>query len=69
VLADVGSNHLAVVRARVGEDVLDQVVAVLIAGNVDEGNARAIHTSLTDTVKVTAKKLRATNLETLLDHL
>lgn len=69
VLADVGRHYLAVLRAGVGEDVLDQIVAVLVAGNIDEGNARAIHAALADTVKVTAKKLRATNLETLLNHL
>jgi hypothetical protein len=69
VLADVSCHNLAMLWAGMGKDILDQVIAVLVAGDVDERNARAIHTSLTNAVKVPAKKLRATNLETLLDHL
>jgi hypothetical protein len=69
VLPDVSGHDLAMLGAGVGEDVLDEIVAVLVAGDVDEGDARAIHTPLADPVKVAAKKLRATNLQALLDHL
>jgi DNA-binding transcriptional regulator YdaS (Cro superfamily) len=69
VLADVGRHDLAVLRVGMSEDVLNQVVAVLITGNVDERDARAINTALTDAVQVTAEKLRPTNLEALFNDL
>lgn len=69
VLADVGSNNLPVLRVGVGQDVLNQVVSVLVASNVDERNAWAIWATFADTVKVAAEKLNTTNLETLLDDL
>lgn len=69
MLANVGSNNLTVLRIRVCEDVLDEVVAVLVAGNVDEGNPGPVHPSLTNSIKIAAEELGATNLETLLDNL
>lgn len=69
MLANVGSNNLTVLGVRVREDVLDEVVAVLVAGNVDEGNSGPVHPSLTNSIKIAAEKLGATNLETLLDNL
>lgn len=52
VLADMGSNNVAVLRAGMSQDVLNQVVAVLVAGDVDEGNSRSVSTALADTIKV-----------------
>lgn len=69
MLANMGSNNLTVLGVRVREDVLDEVVAVLVAGNVDEGNPGPVHPSLTNSIKIAAEKLGATNLETLLDNL
>lgn len=69
VLANMGSNNLAVLGVGMGENVLDQIVTVLIAGDIDERNTRTIHTPFANAVKVSAKKLRATNLQALLDDL
>ena len=69
VLANVRRHHLAVNLIRVRQDVLDEVVSVLVAGNVDQGDARAVNSALADAVEVAAKKLRTSNLETLLNDL
>jgi len=69
VLADVSSHNLAMLRAGVGKDPLNEVVAVLVAGNVNQGDARAVHATLTHTIEVATQKLRTPNLETLLDNL
>lgn len=54
MLANVASNELAVLRVGVGEDVLNEVITILITGDVDQGNTRTIVTSLTDSIKVSA---------------
>lgn len=69
MLTNVSSNNLTMLRIRVGEDILDEVIAILVAGDVDEGNPGAIHTAFTDTVQIAAEELGATDLETLLDNL
>lgn len=69
VLADMAGNNLPVLWVGVGQDVLDQVVTVLVAGNVDEGNAWTVWTAFADAVQVAAEKLHSTNLETLLNYL
>jgi hypothetical protein len=69
VLANVRSDNLTVLGIGMSEDVLNQVVTVLVTGDVDERNARTIHTPFANAVKVSAKKLRATNLQALLDDL
>lgn len=69
VLADVGGDNLPVLWVGVGQDVLNQVVSVLVASNVDEWNAWTIWATFAYTVKVAAEKLNTTNLETLLDDL
>ena len=69
VLPDMGSHDLAVLRSGVGQDPLDEVVAVLVAGNVDERNTRAVVTTLADAVEVALEELRTTNLQTLLNDL
>lgn len=64
-----GSNHLPMLRSGIVENPLDQVVAVLIAGNVDQGNASAVSTSFTNAVKVTTKEIGAANLQAFLHDL
>jgi hypothetical protein len=51
------------------EDVLNEVVAVLVAGDVDQWDARTIETTLTDTIKVAAEEVNTPNLEALLNDL
>jgi hypothetical protein len=52
VLADVGSNNLTMSRVGMREDVLDEVVTILITGNVDQWDSSPIMTTLANTVKV-----------------
>lgn len=69
MLADVRGNRLAKLRSRVVEDPLNQVVAVLVAGNVNERDTSPVRTALADAVEVPAQKLGASNLEALLNNL
>lgn len=69
VLANMSGDNLAMLGVGVRQDVLDEIVTVLIAGDVDKGNAGTFVPALADTVKIAAQKLGATNLQTLLDHL
>lgn len=69
VLSDVLSNNLTMLRVGVRENVLDEIIAVLITGDIDQWNARTVETTLTDTIKIAAEKIDTTNLEALLDDL
>lgn len=69
VLADVAGNNLSVLWVGVCQDVLNQIVPVLVASNVDEWNAWAIWATFADTVQVAAEELHSTDLETLLNYL
>jgi len=69
VLSNVGCNHLAVLRIGVGEDVLDEVVSVLVAGNVNEWNTRTVCTTLANSIQISAQKVNTTNLQALLNYL
>ena len=69
VLADMSGNDLAVLRVGVRQDVLDEIVAVLVAGNVDQRDAWTIKPALADTVEVPTQKIRPANLQTFFDHL
>ena len=69
VLANVLSNDLTVLRIGVRENVLNEIVAVLITRNVDQGNTRTIETTLADTLKIATEEVNATNLETFFDDL
>lgn len=62
VLPNMGSNHFSMLRGGVVEDPLDQVVAILIASNIDQRNASTVSAAFADAVKVTAKKVSAANL-------
>lgn len=52
-----------------GEDVLDEVVAILITRNVDQGNAWTIKATLANAIKVATEEFRTTNLEALFNDL
>lgn len=69
MLANVGRDYLTTLRISVGEDVLDEVVAELVASDVDEGHARTVRMGLAHTVEIAIQKLRTTDLQALLDHL
>lgn len=49
-----GGHNLAVLRIGMREDVLDEIVAILVAGNVYEGDARTIHAALANSIQVAA---------------
>lgn len=67
VLSNMSSDHVAMLGAGVGQDILNQVVAILVTGNVDERNARPVGTAFADAIQVSTKELRPANLQTLLD--
>lgn len=69
VLPDVGSNDFAMLRRGIVQDPLDEVVSVLIARDVNQGDASTITTSFADSVEVAAKEFSTANLEALLNHL
>jgi hypothetical protein len=69
VFANVSSNDLTMLRVALCQDPLDQVVAILVAGNVDQGNARSVDSSLTNAVKVATQEITASDLQTLFNYL
>lgn len=69
MLANMGCYDLSVLRVRVCENVLNEIVAVLITRDVDKRNTWAVNPSLADPVQVSSKKFRTANLQTLLHDL
>ncbi len=69
VLPDVGRNNVTMLRGGVCENVLNQVIAILVAGDVDQGNPGTVDSALTHSIKVSTKEVGATNLQTLFNHL
>jgi len=69
VLANVLGDNLAMLRVGVCENVLDEVVAVLITRNINQGNARTIVVTFTDSIKVASKEVDTADLEALLNNL
>lgn len=69
VLADMGGDNLAVLGSRMGQDVLNEVVAVLVAGNVDQRDPGTVDAAFADAVQVAGKEIGAANLQTLLNNL
>lgn len=63
------SDHVSVLGIGVGQDVLNEIIAILVAGNVDQWNTRTVKTTLADSVKVAAEKLGASDLEAFLNDL
>ena len=68
VLSNMSSHDVAMLRAGVGKDVLNQVVAVLVTGNVNERDARSVGTALADTIQVSTKELGPANFQALLNN-
>lgn len=56
-------------RCCVVEDPLNQVVAILIAGDINQWDPSPITTAFTNSVKVASKKLSTSNLQAFLDNL
>lgn len=69
MLADVASNELSVLWVGMGQNVLNEVVTILITGDVDQWDTRTIETTFADPIKVAAEKVGTTNLEALLNNL
>lgn len=69
VLADMGGYNFAILRCGVRQDVLDEVIPVLIAGNIDEWDPWTVHATFADAVEVAAEELGAANFQALLNHL
>lgn len=64
------SGHdLAVLRVGVRQDVLDEVITILVACDIDQGYTRAVDTSLTHSVQVANEKFGPANLQALLHDL
>lgn len=69
MFADVSSDHVSVLGIGVGQDVLNEIIAILVAGNVDQWNTRTVKTTFADSVKVAAEKVGASDLEAFLNDL
>ena len=69
VLANVLSDNLTMLRVGVRENVLDEVITVLVARDVNQGDARTIVTALTNSIEIATKEVNTTNLEALLNNL
>lgn len=69
MLPNVGRDDLPVLRAGVRQDVLNEIVAVLVTGNVNKRDTRAIDSTLANTIQVAAQEVRPANLQALLNHL
>lgn len=63
------SDNVAVLGIGMSQNVLDEIIAILIAGNVDQRDAWAVETTLRDSIKVAAEELGTSNLEALLNDL
>lgn len=69
VLADVAGDNLPVLGVGVSKNVLNEIVAVLVAGNVNEWDTGTVVAAFANTIKISTKKLHSTNLEAFLDNL
>lgn len=69
MLTDMCCNHLAVLRGGIVENPLNKVIAVLVACNVNQGDPSSVPPAFADSIQVSAKKVCAANLQTLLDNL
>jgi hypothetical protein len=69
VLADVDCNLLSLMMVGIHQNPLYQIVAILVTGNINQRNARAIWACGSDDAKVVPEELNTANLQTLLDNL
>ena len=68
MLADVNCNLLTLVRMSIHQDPLDEVVAVLVASDVDKRNSGTVCTSSGNDTEVAIQELVTADLETLLNN-
>lgn len=69
MLSDVRRHHFSVLWRCIVQNPLDQVIAVLVAGNINQGNSSSVTTPFTNTVQVAAEEVRASNFEALFHNL
>jgi hypothetical protein len=69
VFAYVGRDHFTMLRSGIVENPLHQVVAVLVASNVDQGNSSSVTPSFTDTVEIPSQEVAPAYLQALLHDL
>jgi hypothetical protein len=50
MLADVASDDLSMLRVGVSQNVLNEIVAILVAGNINEWNSRTIKATFADAI-------------------
>jgi hypothetical protein len=68
VLPDVACDDLSMLRIGVSQDVLNEIIAILIAGNVNKWNAGTIKTTFAYTTQVATQKLDTSYFQALLYH-
>jgi hypothetical protein len=51
------------------QDILDEIIAVLITGNINQRDAWSVETPFTDTVEIATEEVNSTNFETLFNNL
>ena len=68
MLSNMRSHHVAVLWRCVIQNPLDQVITVLVAGNVDKRDSSPVAATLADSIEISAQKIPSANLETLLYH-
>lgn len=69
VLPDVSRNDLAMLRVGMGQNVLDEVVAILVAGDIDQRDAWTVMSALANAIQIATQELGTSNLEALLNNL
>lgn len=69
MLSNMCSNNLTMLGRGVGQNPLDQVIAVLITGDINQGDSRSVHATLTYSVKVTSQKIGTTYLQAFFNDL
>lgn len=68
VLADVASDNLSMLGVGMSKNVLNEIVAVLVAGNVNEWDAWTVVAAFANTIKISTKKFHPANLEALFNN-
>lgn len=68
MLSDMSGHYLAMLGSCIVENPLNQVVAILVAGNINKWNSSAVTAALADAIKITTKKFSTPNLEAFLNN-
>ena len=69
MLADVCGDNLATLWICIGEEVLDEVVAELISGDVNQRHASTASVHFADAIKVAIEEFGTSDFEAFLDNL